>query len=287
MMKSANLKKTVCFIAATIDFILFAVKLYMAVSTNSISLYVDSLNSLADTFVCIFAFIGFIISCINPNEKYPFGYGKSEELINLLLSSVILITGLTFVYSSLQRLMYPVPVWYSEKYALTILVTAAVKLVMGIIFKNVNKNENSEIIKNLSTDSYLDFFMSFCIFISFTLTSKFGYAIDSVAGLIASAVIITSGIHSFIKCSRTIIGEKDTFACEQVKSIIERENIRILSIHCHSYGPRKIIVAEVTLEDSLLNEALKTINSLKDKIKNQFGYDLFLTVGGVYNEYKN
>lgn len=281
--KSNKLKKTVSILAAITDLLLFIVKIYIAISTNSISIYVDSLNSLADTFVCLFAFIGFIVSAVEPNEKYPFGYGKTEELINLLLSTVILMTGFVFVYTSLQRLMYPVPVWYSTKYAAVIGGTALVKLIMGIVFNRIDKKHKSDIIKNLSVDSFLDFFMSFCIVISFTLTSKFGYAIDSVMGLVASVIIIVSGLKSFSASCKIIIGKRDDNACEKAQDIIKEVDgvAEINDIQCHTYGDRKIITAEITVSCSTAKEAAELTQLLKNIIKNKLGYDLQVTVGGV------
>ncbi len=281
--KSNKLKKTVSIFAAITDLLLFIIKIYIAISSNSISIYVDSLNSLADTFVCLFAFIGFIVSAVEPNEKYPFGYGKTEELINLLLSTVILMTGFVFVYTSLQRLMYPVPVWYSTKYAAVIGGTALVKLIMGIVFNRIDKKHKSDIIKNLSVDSFLDFFMSFCIVISFTLTSKFGYAIDSVMGLVASFVIIISGIKSFLASCKVIIGKRDDRACEKAETVIKKIDgvAKINDIQCHTYGDRKIITAEITVSCSTAKESAELTQLLKNIIKNKLGYDLQVTVGGV------
>lgn len=281
--KNNKVKKAVSIFAAITDLLLFIVKIYIAISTNSISIYVDSLNSLADTFVCLFAFIGFIVSAIEPNEKYPFGYGKAEELINLLLSTVILMTGFVFVYTSLQRLMYPVPVWYSTKYAATIGGTALVKLIMGIIFNRIDKKYKSDIIKNLSVDSFLDFFMSFCIVISFTLTSKFGYAIDSVMGLVASVIIIISGSKSFSASCKIIIGKRDGDACEKAQELIKNVDgvAKIDDIQCHTYGDRKIITAQITVECGTAKETAELTRLLKNIIKDKLGYDLQVTVGGV------
>lgn len=192
-------------------------------------------------------------------------------------------TGFVFVYTSLQRLMYPVPVWYSTKYAATISGTALVKLIMGIIFNRINKKHKSDIIKNLSVDSILDFFMSFCIVISFTLTSKFGYAIDSVMGLVAATIVIVSGLKSFFSSCKIAIGKRDDNACEKAQALIKNINgvAEVNSLQCHTYGDRKIISAEITVTCSTAKETAELTKLLKNIIKNKLGYDLQITVGGV------
>ena len=42
-----------------VNLCLFMVKLYVGISTNSISIYVDSLNNALDSVVCIIALVGF------------------------------------------------------------------------------------------------------------------------------------------------------------------------------------------------------------------------------------
>lgn len=273
-------KILICSGAGIVNLILFFVKIYIALSSNSISIYVDSLNSLADTFICIMAVIGFNIAAIKPNEKYPFGYGKTEDLIDFILSLVILFTGCAFVYSSLQRLMYPVPVWFSPIYAVIIAVTALVKLVMAFVYRAFNKKNNSSVIKNLSVDSILDFFVSACIVVSFTLTTVFGYAIDSIMGLIASLIIIVSGIKALISVCERIIGKKDIEFTNKAFEILSRNDIKIVKLECHSYGEHKIINAEIKADLDSTNDIASLLSNLKDQINEQLNASLFVTFGG-------
>lgn len=67
------------------NFILFLIKLYVGISSNSLAIYCDSVNNLGDTFSCLIALFGFIFM-IKTNEK------KAEEFSHsaLLLSAALL-----------------------------------------------------------------------------------------------------------------------------------------------------------------------------------------------------
>ncbi len=175
------------------------------------------------------------------------------------------------------------PCLYSTKYATTIGGTALVKLIMGIVFNRINKKHKSDIIKNLSVDSFLDFFMSFCIVISFTLTSKFGYAIDSVMGLVAAAIVIISGSKSFSASCKVAVGKRDDNACEKAQALIKNVNgvAEITDLQCHAYGDRKIIAAEITVTCGTAKETAELTKLLNNIIKDNLGYDLQITIGGV------
>ena len=110
-----------------VNLCLFMVKLYVGISTNSISIYVDSLNNALDSVVCIIALVGFWLS-VRTSPKYPFGLGRAEDLTGFITAVVIVGTGFGFGYVSLERTLYPAPVWFSVRYAVIIAVTAVVKL---------------------------------------------------------------------------------------------------------------------------------------------------------------
>ena len=75
-----------------VNLCLFMVKLYVGISTNSISIYVDSLNNALDSVVCIIALVGFWLS-VRTSPKYPFGLGRAEDLTGFITAVVIVGTG--------------------------------------------------------------------------------------------------------------------------------------------------------------------------------------------------
>lgn len=275
-------RSIICSAAAFVNLLLFFVKLYIAVSSNSISIYVDSLNSLSDTLVCIIGVVGFCIAAMPANEKYPFGFGKAEELVNLMLSVVILFTGLAFVYTSLQRLMYPVPVWFSVKYAVVIGCTAVVKLFMAFFFRRSEKKYSSEVIKNLGVDSILDFFVSLCIVISFTLTNYIGYSVDAITGIVTSLVIIVCGAKSLFASCKILTGRRNDKRCEKALAVLSSNKsvTKIESLECHVYGEVTVYNAKIKCNCSSVTQVSDLCHELQRQFKDELNSEIYFNYGG-------
>lgn len=276
---SASKNRTVAVgIVAAINLLLFFVKLFVGLSVNSIAIYTDALNSLADCGVCITAAIGFGLIGTGVSRNYPFGKGKGEELLGLLISAVIVVTGCAFAYASTERLMYPVPVWYSSLYAAIIAATAAVKLLLAFFIRVFEKKHGSDVIKGISADSTLDFFITLCTLISFTLTDKFSFSVDGLAGLLISAVLIIQGVISAANTVKKLVGKHDSKLCNKAKALIETDSEieSVTDIRCHSYGEIKVFNAVVTTKSKTADELSKLQERLDDALQKEMNSSLYI-----------
>lgn len=270
-------------VGAGVNLILFIIKLYIGLSTNSIAIYADALGSVADFAVCTAAVIGFSVFTAKESENFPFGLGKIEDLLNLIISAVILITGGAFVYISLERLLYPVPVWYSQLYSVLIAATAAVKLGLAFFFKAMFKKTGAPTVKSLQTDSVLDFFITLCTLVSFTLSAKTSFSVDGLAGIIIGFVLAAEGFKMTVSSASQMLGKNDTEECRKMKTLIEADNAvdAVRSIQCHRYGEISVFTAEISADCENADEfsALsQRLNSLQKNAK------IYLRIGGKDEE---
>lgn len=281
---SDTFKKRIIAVAAggAVNLLLFFVKLYIGLSTNSVAIYADSLNSITDFAVCIAVIIGFFMSASQKTDDYPFGKGRAEELTELLISAVILVSGGVFAYISFERIMYPVPVWYSSLYAAVIAVTAAIKLALSFFFAKASEKLGSDSIKAMSTDSRLDFFITLCTLISFTLSSVASFSVDGIAGMIISVILIAEGIKSSRAAFEKVLGKRNTEKCERAKEIIslDEQVISVEEIQYHSYGENGVFTAKIKT-DCATAEELETISArLQRSVKEKFCAEIYLKFGG-------
>lgn len=265
-----------------INLCLFLVKLYIGLSCNSLSIYLDSLNNALDSLVCIGVAVGFVLMQKIPSKKYPFGFGRIESLVNFLISIIIFITGISFAYVSLERLMYPESIFFSVKYAFVIAFTAAVKLFMLFFYKKQFSKTGSVVIKSLSLDSILDFFVTLCTLLSFTLSEKVGYSVDGVTGIVISAILIAEGVKSVIASSAELLGKRNSEICDKAEKIIssDADIISVKSVNCHIYGGKAVVNADVIAKGdlSLLSQRLN------ENLSRKLGAELYLLFGGHYEQ---
>lgn len=282
MLNLSSSKNKIFAVGAGVNLIMFFVKLYIGLSVNSVAIYTDALNCLGDFAVCIASAIGFSLISAKHGRDYPFGKGKIEELLSLIIGSVIVVTGGAFAYVSLERFMYPAPVWYSSLYAGIIAATAAVKLLLALFFRAAARRNGSDVIRGISTDSVLDFFVTLCTLISFTLAEKLDFFVDGLAGLIISIILVVQGIKSTADAAKKLIGRRDDTVCSKAKALIEADSEikEVRDIQCHSYGEAKIINAVIDTKCETAYEIHKLSSRLNEALQKEMNSTLYICLGG-------
>lgn len=186
------------------NFFLFLIKLYVGISTNSLAIYVDSVNNLGDTLSCLIAIAGFAFVLKTNNEKKG---GRIQSLSSFVIGIIVAVTGASCVYSGLERFMYPLPVSYSRNYAILICLTAVVKLVMGFVYIRINRKNPSPVFKALILDSFLDFGITVSAVTGFFLVAKLGFAADGIIGIAIGTAIVISAVKSVWEQAKNLVNE--------------------------------------------------------------------------------
>ncbi len=198
-MKNAGLKAVI--FGAVLNFTLAVVKLYIGISSNLLTIYCDAVNNLADNFSCVLAIGGFILVKKLGERQSE----RAQSLCTFVISAIVAVTGIYFVYNGLERFLYPTPVVYSVKYAVLIAITVGVKIFMAVMYKAFNKHENSDVLRALVTDSILDCFITVAALMSLFLVSKLNYAVDGVFAVVTGSIITVSAIRSLIKEAKFLV----------------------------------------------------------------------------------
>lgn len=152
---------------------------------------------------------------------------RLERLLSLLLSLAVTFVGLAFAYSSLERFMYPTPIWFSVKFAVLIAMTAVAKLILFFFFKHQYKKSGSPVIKVMSTESLLDFFITLTSLISFTLTRYTEFVIDAVFGLIISVIVTVNALKLLYTSICAIIGFVKEEKREELSAFLEENGVKV------------------------------------------------------------
>jgi cation diffusion facilitator family transporter len=85
-------------------------QLVVVVISGSVALLADTLHNFADAATAIPLAIAFAFARLKPSRRFPYGYGRVEDLAGVLIVVTILTTALIAGYESLSRLLRPQPV---------------------------------------------------------------------------------------------------------------------------------------------------------------------------------
>ena len=185
-----------------VNFLLFAVKLYVGNASFSLTIYCDAVNNLGDTFSCMLAMLGFVFAVKFGDDIRS---KRTESLITFVISMIIAFTGLFFVYRGLDRLMYPSGVVYGNKYVLIIIGTIFAKAALGALLVRLNKKSPSPIIAALALDSFLDCFVTAFTLMGMTLVTRVNFAFDAYFAFLCGGIITAEAIKRIVKETKFLI----------------------------------------------------------------------------------
>ena len=87
-------------------------QLAVVVISGSVALLADTIHNFADAATAIPLAIAFAFARLKPSRRFPYGYGRLEDLAGVLIVVTILTSALIAGYESLVRLLRPHPVGY-------------------------------------------------------------------------------------------------------------------------------------------------------------------------------
>jgi cation diffusion facilitator family transporter len=85
-------------------------QLAVVVVSGSIALLADTIHNFADAATAIPLAIAFVFARLKPTRRFPYGYGRVEDLAGVLIVGTISATALITGYESALRLFRPEPV---------------------------------------------------------------------------------------------------------------------------------------------------------------------------------
>lgn len=190
---------------------------------------------------------------------------KTQQALSVTLCILVLISGVYFAYTSLERLMYPTPIWFSVKYLCILILTALAKLGMHFVYKLMNRKAESEIVKIMAYDCILDFFITTVTVISLAVSSLGTFALDAICGLFISGAIIIGAGKLLREHLRKLLGHIPTEKAERIEEIflkngIDTEAVSITFI----YGEK--LTGYVSLADE---KDIQKAESLYEEIKSE------------------
>lgn len=188
-------------IGFVVNFILFLIKLYVGISSNSLSIYCDCINNLGDTLSCLIALGGFYLV-----NKYSERKGiMTQSLFSFVIGIIVALSGLYFAYAGIQRMLYPTPVSYSVRYAVLIFITILVKLAVGFALLKINKKYPSDVIKALMIDSFMDSAVTLTVLLGFGFTQKINFALDGLISIVVGILVSACAAKTVVKNAGFII----------------------------------------------------------------------------------
>lgn len=176
------------------NLLLAIVKGIVGMLSGSIALIADSVHSFSDIVASIAVFIGLRLSQRKPDEMFPYGYYKIESFVSLVVSIIIIITGVEIVLESFNAFTNPVAIEMPLISLFAAASSAVISFLLARYKEKVGKDIDSQALINDGKHSFIDIFSSLIVFIGI-LSSYLGFlSVEGISGVLVALLIIYMGL---------------------------------------------------------------------------------------------
>lgn len=251
--------------------IFFIIKLIFGILTNSLAIQADAFDNMTDIVICVTSFIGIYFAKKKPNEKFPYGYYKVENIISLIISLFIFFTAYFIINQSIVDIINfingkPKIVDFSLIVLFFLIISLLASLILTLYLKLIGKQTSSPIIESEAQEKMFDIFISLSVLIGFIFVLLRISILDSIIGLIIAIFIIKGGYEIFLTSTKTLLDAVIDFDNRtELYNLIEKtpKVKEIESMEIRSYGRYIFLELEIYLSK---NFPLSQMDNLKNKL---------------------
>ena len=269
------------FIGILANILLVGIKATIGFLANSVALISDAINNLTDSLSSAITIVGTKLAGRKPDKKHPYGHGRIEYLVSLIIGLIVLFAGVMAIYESIKVIIETPKVEYSVISLVIIALAVLVKVFIGLYYLKVGKSVNSEPLKASGKDALFDVLLSLATVVGI-ITSFFGFNIEGYIGIVIGLFILRTAIEVLHDGISLIIGERASE--EEINSIKEIvssfEKVKgVYDLIINSYGAGKIIASiHIEVDDTLTAVDIHHLTrSITSKVYAETG--AILTVG--------
>lgn len=223
-----------------VNVVMALVKVLIGLLASSIAIVSEGVNNAADSLSAFLTLIGSKLAQKHPDEKHPFGYGRIEYLVSLIISVLILVTGIEMVISSVKLIFHPEELNISYLALAVVAGSAVIKFILGTYTIKMGKKADSSALIGVGIDGRNDCFASLITIVSSLAFLLFDVSVDAYAGILVSLLILKAGLELLIDTVSDLLGRpgEHDLAVQIYKEIQQTDGIiSAADMMLHNYGP--------------------------------------------------
>ena len=255
-----------------LNLLLFAAKIVAGTLANSVSVLADAFNNLSDAGSSLVTLFGFKAASKKADSDHPFGHGRYEYIAGLVVSVLIVVMGVEFIKSSVQKIVSGEnDTRFTVLTAAILVLSILVKVYICIFNKNIGKKISSPALLATGTDALSDCIATFAIIVSAVISNVTDFAADGWCGLVVSLMIIAAGLNAAKETINPLLGTPPSKEFVDKVSSLLLSHPEIVGIHdlvVHDYAPGHIMIsvhAEISDKSDIV-EAHELIDNVEKEI---------------------
>lgn len=243
-----------------VNIFLVVVKILTGLFFGSVALIADGIHSISDLLSDIFVILGIRHSLKPADDEHPFGHGKFEYVLSLMLGVFILIIAYGLGKEVITNYSDPVVIPGIVSLIVVIFVVV-IKLFLARYLINKGELEDSQIVKASGKESLTDVYSSLVVFIGIIavligeeFNIKFLLKGDKIASIIIALFIVNIGVRIIYEAITALQGKAvNPKICLEYKSMIKEVPgvIDVDNIDMITYGPYYQALVEIQVDGNI------------------------------------
>ncbi len=234
-----------------INLLLSLGKLTIGLLTNAHAVILDSIEGFSDLISAVFTIFSAKIGAKKADKEHPFGYGRMEYLMSILVTLFIMFIGLRSIVESIRDIIDPHEAPdYNLAVVVVMSVSLAVKLIYGIFLRKKGSEINASALIMTGTDYMGNALNAAAILAAILIEKLFDVDIEHYLCIAISIMIIRTGVQMLRECVTKILGTSvDPEFKKKIKTMIIMEDgvYNVSNLVIHNYG-EGVYVGSVDIE---------------------------------------
>ncbi|HEC88384.1 MAG TPA: cation diffusion facilitator family transporter [Thermoplasmata archaeon] len=191
--------------------------------SNSLLLISDAIHSASDLLVIFTASIGIKIASKPPDEKFPYGYYKAENLATLFISFLIFFAGYEIAIEGYKKLYVISSLKIPFIAVLTAIISMIVSYIIAIYICKVGKKWRMNSLIAVGHERKIDAISSIFVLIGIILGFYNIRYIEGIFSIGISILIFRVGIESMRDAIYALMDFSPKYAKERIRNILGKE----------------------------------------------------------------
>ena len=262
------------FVSIATNIVLFALKIWAGVVSNSVALIADAWHSLSDSLSSIVVIVASRLAARKPDKEHPFGHGRWELIAAILIGFILAAIAYDILVDSIRKL--------SDQKSADFGLVAIIVIIVSIVLNEgltqygfyLGRRSGSMTVKADAWHHRTDAISSVVVLTGIFL-NKYFWWIDSILGIIIALMIFYVVYDIIRKAANKLLGEKPSAELiEKIESIIDEHSssdVKPHHYHFHNYINHKELTFHIKLDQEMTiveghELATKIENSIFDKL---------------------
>jgi len=259
------------------NILLFAIKYWAGIVSGSIAIIADAWHTLSDSISSIIIILGFKVTEKPADQDHPFGHGRAELIVSLIVGVILAVIAFNFVLESIDRLQTRTTAQIGPVAYLVIGLSVILKEIMYHYAHRIGTKYKLNAVIADAWHHRSDAVSSLVILVGL-FANKYFWWVDGALGLLVALFIIKATYEILRDAINPLLGETpDTHLVADIRALCQEHidtEINVHHFHIHNYGDHTEMTFHVKMPGHLsLQQAHEMITRVEHIVKERFNIE--------------